>query len=381
MRLRNPEKENKKEVFQGNFCLHCSAWRGEFGLEPTPELYVRHVVDIFREVRRVLRDDGTLWLNLGDSYASGKGTCNNPGGGKNSLGRDRKAKGVHPLDRGNISILKASNLKPKDLIGMPWRVAFALQADGWYLRSDIIWHKPNPMPESVRDRCTKSHEYIFLLTKSKRYYFDQEAVREPFQGERWGGDIYKIDGNEKKQVKGLGRPRDCRPNKNGRNIRTVWTIATEPFPGSHFATFPQKLISPMVLAGTSEKGCCPKCGVPWKRIVKKYGVIQQRWKPGASIISAQYGSVGKTSVLATGLTALRRTTGWKPSCKHKLNPIPCIVLDPFIGSGTTAIVAKKLGRGFVGIELKPAYVRMAKKRIKQEVGSLSMKTEDCQAAA
>ena len=152
---------------------------GQLGLEKTPEEYVAKMVEVFREVRRVLVDDGTLWLNLGDSYASGKGTCFNPGGGSSSFSVNTKANNVHPLDRGNKSTLAKSGLKPKDLVGTPWRVAFALQADGWYLRQDIIWHKPNPMPESVTDRCTKAHEYIFLLSKNGRYYFDQESILEP----------------------------------------------------------------------------------------------------------------------------------------------------------------------------------------------------------
>jgi DNA modification methylase len=154
---------------------------GQIGLEKTPEGYTQKMVDVFREVRRVLRDDGTLWLNLGDSYASGKGTCYNPGGGEESLGQERKAEGCHPLDRGNKSTLSESGLKPKDLVGIPWRVAFALQSDGWYLRSDIIWSKPNPMPESVTDRPTKAHEYVFLLSKKAKYYYDADAVREPLQ--------------------------------------------------------------------------------------------------------------------------------------------------------------------------------------------------------
>src|ERR1035438_4467087 len=169
---------DRKQIAQGAFC-ECGAWLGSLGLEPTPELYTAHIVEVFREVKRVLRADGTLWLNLGDSYASGKGTCFNPGGGSSSLGQGRKAQGVHPLDRGNKSTLAASGLKCKDLVGIPWRVAFALQADGWYLRSDIIWEKRNPMPESVRDRPTKAHEYIFLLSKSATYYYDADAIKEP----------------------------------------------------------------------------------------------------------------------------------------------------------------------------------------------------------
>ncbi len=365
--------------------------RDQLGLENTPEAYVQKLVEIFSEVRRVLHDDGTLWLNMGDSYASGKGTCRNPGGGKNSLSR----KGAYPLDKGNVSVLKACGLKQKDLVGIPWRVVFALQADGWYLRSDIIWHKPNPMPESVKDRPTKSHEYIFFLTKSRKYYFDQEAVKEPTTGnahhrgngvnpkaQNWrtpaGWDTSTGKGGHgsfHKQGREKGHIIKPRQNESfsatvtniiaSRNLRSVWTITSEPFPGNHFATFPQKLIEPCIKAGTSEKGCCPECGAPWKRVVRKIGKVKQRW-PGASVIKAQYGTVGKTSVLATGYTAMKCTVGWQLTCNHNLEPVPCAVLDPFMGSGTTAVVAKKLGRHFVGIELNPAYVRMAKKRVKQE---------------
>jgi len=261
---------------------------------------------MFREVRRVLRDDGTVWLNLGDSYASGKGTCHNPGGGSSSLGKERKDAGVHPLDRGNKSTLAASGLKPKDLVGIPWRVAFALQADGWWLRSDIIWSKPNPMPESVKDRCTKSHEYIFLLSKSKKYYYDQDAIREENKGDsgwekqRQSGTA-KARGDEKKTGYNLQGRTDktvyeaMQSHPSGRNKRTVWTVTTKPFKEAHFAVFPPDLIRPCILAG------CPKGGT---------------------------------------------------------------VLDPFFGAGTTGLVAKQEGRQYLGIELNPEYAEMAESRIK-----------------
>ena len=277
---------------------------GQLGLEKTPEEYVTKMVEVFAEVKRVLKKEGTCWLNLGDSYASGKGTCYNPGGGETSLGKERKKAGVHPLNRGNKSTLALSSLKPKDLVGIPWRVAFALQADGWYLRQDIIWAKPNPMPESVTDRCTKSHEYIFLLTKSSKYYFDNEAIKEPMVGKphnpgnkfhkemiagpnnrggnsQWETSMDKVWGEEGK-----------------RNKRSVWTITTKPFKEVHFATFPEDLIIPMVKAG------CPEGGV---------------------------------------------------------------VLDPFMGAGTTAVVARKFGRNYLGIELNSTYIKIAEQRLAQEV--------------
>ncbi len=236
--------------FSAQFC-RCGAWSGSLGLEPTPELYVEHLVEIFREVKRVLRDAGTLWLNLGDSYVGApKGNLN--GQDKSGLTSTRTQRnapaGINKL---------VDSLKPKDLVGIPWRVAFALQADGWYLRSDIIWHKPNPMPESVKDRPTKAHEYIFLLSKSAKYYYDADAIKEPVTaatverlsqsglGEQLGSD--RVPGKVNGPMKAVG-------TKENRNKRTVWTITTQSFKGAHFATFPQKLIEPCILAGCPEGG-------------------------------------------------------------------------------------------------------------------------------
>lgn len=219
---------------------------GQIGLEETPAEYVAALVEVFREVKRVLRADGTVWLNLGDSYAANRGYQVTPTKHKS-------------LDFGRANASKIpEGLKPKDLIGIPWRVAFALQDDGWYLRSDIIWHKPNPMPESVTDRPTKSHEYIFLLTRSSKYYYDADAIREPLAevtladkrlgASGTGRDRYSSDGLASCPSGFTGA------NMNGRNKRTVWTVATQPFSGSHFATFPEKLIEPCILAG------CPAGG-------------------------------------------------------------------------------------------------------------------------
>ena len=230
---------------------------GQVGIEETPEEYVAKMVEVFREVKRVLRNDGTLWLNLGDSYAGNCSQASNNG----------RAGFGNPRER--LVNRKGEGLKPKDLVGIPWRVAFALQADGWYLRSDIIWHKPNPIPESVKDRPTKAHEYIFLLSKSPRYYYDYEAIKEPVTSKQLGST---------------------------RNRRSVWTVPTRPFPEAHFATFPPELIEPCVLAG------CPIGGV---------------------------------------------------------------VLDPFVGSGTTLLVATRHHRRSIGIELNPEYIKIAERRLKQ----------------
>jgi DNA modification methylase len=272
---------------------------GQIGLEPTPDEYVSSLVAVFRELRRVLRDDGTLWLNLGDSY-SGSGE----GGGGNRKGNE------HGQHDSMIGKRGTSGLKPKDLVGIPWRVAFALQADGWWLRQDIIWAKPNPMPESVCDRCTKSHEYIFLLSKSARYWCDMEAIKEPnapcYQLVPLSGP--GIEGHrkhpaERNDESAIGTSPARLWNGQGRNRRDVWTVATAPYPEAHFATFPPDLIKPCILAG------CP---------------------------------VGGT------------------------------VLDPFLGSGTTAQVAIETGREWIGVELNEKYIPLAEKRARNAAGQIAL---------
>lgn len=280
----------------------------QLGSEKTPDEYVRNMVDVFREVRRVLRDDGTLWLNLGDSYANGK-----------------------------------------QLTGIPWRVAFALQADGWYLRQDIIWHKPNPMPESVRDRCTKSHEYLFLLTKSAKYFFDSEAIKEeavsPVSVRRRSNGVGAED--QGRRIKD-GCTNNCGVTGK-RNRRSVWTITPKPYKGSHFAVFPPDLVSPCILAGTSEQGRC-RCGKPLKRLVERERVPT---RTGGN----SYKSPDPERHVTT-----TTTTGWEVPCCGG-DPEPCLVLDPFLGSGTTLMVAKQLHRDGVGVELNPEYVKLAYERI------------------
>ncbi len=341
-----PEAPHVKRS-QGAFCRRCNAWRGSLGLEPTPELYVEHVVQVMREVRRVLRDDGTLWLNLGDSYAASRsgpiGENSTLNGSRHAPAESRRAKesAGRPNSRWRF---EPWGLKPKDLCGMPWRVAFALQADGWWLRSDIVWSKPNPMPESVTDRPTRSHEYVFLLSKSARYYYDQDAIREPAASgpsdirkmleskERIGGrykdaedPLMKASGKtnigRKRAVGGKpyrsgnkarkdrhdhgGNPDHdghqafgvpWEDNGLGRNRRSVWEIATQPYPGAHFAVFPEKLVEPCILAG------CPEGGT---------------------------------------------------------------VLDPFAGSGTVGLVAERLGRHSALIDASEDYCRMARERTAQ----------------
>jgi DNA modification methylase len=229
---------------------------GQLGLERTPEEYTANMVEIFREVRRILRDDGTVWLNIGDCYATGAGKAEIPGGGYRGSHDDAKRpKWAGPYCQPNR--MPIPGLKPKDLIGIPWRLAFALQADGWYLRSEIIWNKPNPMPESVTDRPTKSHEQIFLLAKSERYYYDAEAIKEP------ATDTGRINGRDGRNEDASARPPGTNPRtlkrldytEIGRNKRSVWTVTTNAYPGAHFATFSEELIEPCIKAG------CPAGGL------------------------------------------------------------------------------------------------------------------------
>ena len=235
------------------FGLRDYGMAGQIGLEDTPDAFVARLVDVFREVRRVLRDDGTLWLNLGDSYWSSTATQ-----GRNEDKAHGAIGGTAKLIAGGSSTYKrtALGLKPKDLIGIPWRVAFALQADGWYLRQDIIWHKPNPMPESVRDRCTKAHEYVFLLSKGPKYFFDAEAIK---QHAIYPGDNRAKRRDVRKEVDpfcadGGSRARTGKPVGDLVNRRSVWTVATKPYAGAHFATFPPDLIEPCILAGSPVGG-------------------------------------------------------------------------------------------------------------------------------
>ena len=332
---------------------------GQLGLEKTPEEFVARMVEVFRHVRRVLRDDGTLWLNLGDSYCScrdGKATPDTTRGESTGTlvpkgsARNRMA-----------SSFAGSGIKHKDLCGIPWRVALALQADGWYLRQDIIWHKPNPMPESVRDRCTKAHEYLFLLTKKPRYYCDMEAIKEPLATPAHAPGNKKLDNSRNDQDQ-MGK---VWGGDGKRNKRSVWTVTTKPYKEAHFATFPPKLIEPCVLAGTSEKGQCPECGKPWVRVVERTKMVINRSGRDEAL-----GEKGKTAASGTMVSpASSKTTGWEAQCKcgpdgeHSPIPIPQVVLDPFMGSGTTGMVARQNGCDYLGIELNPEYIDLIEKRI------------------
>jgi DNA modification methylase len=329
---------------------------GQIGLEPTPDEYVAKMVEVFREVRRVLRDDGTLWLNLGDSYASKPPGCDGVSysSGLHGAQGDTKYRETLAKSVGTKRNTVVGNLKPKDLIGIPWRVAFALQADGWYLRSDIIWAKPNPMPESVTDRPTRSHEHIFLLTKSQRYFYDHVAIQEKSAtGTGESGKFHRAGPNSRNEPLAM------------RNKRDVWTVATQPFPGAHFAVFPESLIEPCILAGTSERGCCPKCGSPWERITEKQKATNTKPRPFAKRGNNDRNDTG--NIYEETVTC---TVGWRPTCSCGLDPVPCTVLDPFGGSGTVSYVAQRYGRSSIYIDLNPKYRSMAIGRMQPEQPSL-----------
>lgn len=341
---------------------------GQLGLESTPESYVETLVEVFREIRRVLRDDGTVWLNLGDSYGHGTGAK-----------RDKSRTSTKVSDAQHDAQGGRHGGTAKQMIGIPWRVAFALQADGWYLRSDIVWSKPNPMPESVTDRPTKAHEYLFLLTKRARYFYDADAVRAPqtastLSRSRYGWSGVTDDGSSGartgstfRRMAESGEPIGTIPSDGTRNLRTVWTIPTEPFPEAHFATFPKALVEPCVKAGTSEKGCCPECGAPRQRRVSASKYEPAIVAPGERFVDESRGDkTRKLSGAGYNKQVVRQTTGWQPSCAHDAEPVPCTVLDPFAGSGTTGVVALRLGRSFVGIELSPEYAAMARRRIEND---------------
>ena len=341
----------------------------QLGLEATPEEFVENMVDVFREVKRVLRNDGTLWLNLGDTY------CGTGHKGEHTDPKHKEGRNGQKIALNN----KVAGLKSKDLIGIPWRVALALQADGWYLRSDIIWNKPNPMPEPVKDRPTKSHEYIFLLTKSAKYYYDAEAIKE--KGEYPAG-TRAAKASDARSSMGFvnSRPPEYKIYDGTRNKRSVWKITTKPYKEAHFATFPEELPEICIKAGTSKAGCCADCGSPVKRVTERQVGDDMSWA-GRGPKNEALRATGKGDTRGTTMNIGSKedyyknqprnvTLGWEPTCDCNAERVPCVVLDIFAGSGTTLRVASKLGRKGIGIELNPEYIKILKKRCKIESVSL-----------
>lgn len=307
-------------------CMLCGAERKDFqiGVESSLSQYIGRLVKVFREVRRVLRDDGTLWVNMGDTYNAGRN--------ENSQ------------DDANLP-----GLKPKDLIGVPWELAFALRADGWYLRADIIWSKYNNLPSSVRDRPSIAHEYIFMLSKSQRYFYDLEAVRVPSR--------MKISADLDTKV----------------NLRSVWDVPTKPYKEAHFAVFPDTLIEPCIKAGASHKGCCDQCGSPMVRQIEVTSIPRNElprdhpdYRPN---IYPRKSDKSVRKHLETEPSEGQRyssikTIGWERSCDcEDFKSVPCVVLDPFNGSGTTGLVALRNGCHYIGIDLNPEYVAMTENRL------------------
>jgi DNA modification methylase len=357
----------------GPFCLRCGAWYGCLGQEPTPQLYQQHLVQIFREARRVLRRDGVLWLNLGDSFWGSSPKR------QSHVGTTSEQVGAGADPHGPC----AEGLKRKDLIGVPWRCALALQADGWYLRADCVWYKPNCQPESCHDRPTKSHEYVFLFSKAPRYFYDADAIREP----------HTTKPQRRLTQRHSARDQAMRPDKQyryrlrdepgvegnpaGRNRRTVWSVNTAAFDArrlgiegiNHFAVMPPALAEICVLSSTSPRAC-EVCGAPWKRSTTKATRFEgESGRAGRS--PEEINARGKWEQrqhgkhLKLGPVVEIQTVGWCPSCKcaESKGLARCLILDPFAGAGTVLAMSAHLGRDYLGIELNEQYLRLAEQNI------------------
>ena len=444
---------NKRELQgnstnQGNTCSACGAWRGAFGHEPTPELYIQHSVEILRDVRRVLRPDGVVWWNIGDSYSGSWGDYVAPGSVKHQ-GQSPSRWERPSYDKYHQRPPTAAHhpvIKSKDLCLIPQRLAIALQEDGWWVRSLIIWNKTNPMPESVNGwrwerhrvkvkaqpqersqkarlgqlqdegwtrpdniggvyiqraefidcpgcpkcspndgyvlrkgswRPTESHEYILMLAKSDNYYCNMEAVREPSISTDFGSDqrdtsITHGMGSGNSGINEAKRRARENGTFGGRNLRSVWTFPTRPFPGAHFAVFPEKLPELCIKAATPEVGVCAKCGAPWARVINHHrpadydpGVVDENYAGQASKASGTDGTNRPLSkMFQDSLGSSIETIGWKPTCRCGTDDrVPATVLDPFCGAGTTLLVALRLGRSAVGYDLAAQYLEMTRERL------------------
>lgn len=353
---------HEREGWKGGVCGRCGAVRadGQLGLEESPDSYVRVMAQVFREVKRVLRPDGLLFLNIGDSFASS--------GGPEPAQTKWQVDGASHTQNGGRSRQPPGRLPAKNLLGMPWRVALALQRSGWILRSEIIWEKTNAMPESVKDRPTKSHEQVFLFSKREHYFYDQEAIKEPAKD--WGTrdrsrSKYNTNGYQEAGQTPHGGFTNGNQAKTGRNARSVWTFPTQPFKGAHFATFPAELVRRCLLAGVPTK-VCTTCGAPWVRQTTSRLIVQYASRHGG--YHARGDSTGMVDMSKTWCPGTKETTtlGFVPTCLCLGGVGQATVLDIFCGSGTTLLVARELGHHAIGIDLSWNYLdTIARRRLGQ----------------
>jgi DNA modification methylase len=367
-------------------CVHCVCTSppyyglrdygiaGQIGLEDTPRRYVERLVEVFREVRRVLHPSGCAWVDLGDSYAGG-------GGGNYTKGTRNTSEQNLTNVRNREEWLDNAGLKAKDLIGVPWLTAFAMRDDGWYLRQRVVLCKVSPMPESVRDRCTTATEELFMFTRQPRYFYDQDAERVPWSDNRNGfSGVYQNSEEpcSRRRQDGSYRSDDglCQPPQtDGRNLWNWWLWRPEGFAEAHFSTFPTWLPSRCIRLGTSEHGVCPACAAPWRR------VVQRERKPTRPALSGKMVGRDAPEPICTGNRdpqrhcTVRRSVGWEPSCQcQRDDVVPAVVFDPFSGAGTTVMVANRLGRRGIGCELNPEYVEMSRRRIANDDGLTKVET-------
>lgn len=376
---------------RGAYCSRCGAWSGALGLEPTMAQHLRNIVEVFDLVRRALHSTGTLWLNYGDAYAQGGRAAT---AAELQADRERADREEYPTEAfagyagwNRAAGTASPELRPKQLLGLPWRIAFALQEAGWWLRSDCIWHKPNAMPESVRDRPARDHEYVFLLTKSPRYFYDRQAVKSVSKhaGQR-------VSLGEKSLSRRQAAGKGVEPSGNGKadsvvvtagkNLRTVWQINTEPTLEAHFATFPRSLVRRCLLAGSSAAGACAACLAPVRPIYETLDPDPEWQKacggPYNGTAQKDYAAARAQDPSATKARILeslrpRRLIGSEPSCTCAAGVVRSRVLDPFTGSGTTGVVCAELERDFLGLELNPEYCALANERVAAAYGGITLR--------
>jgi len=378
----------REPVSYGSSCSKCGAWRGELGLERCPDQYIEHLASVFAEVRRVLRRDGSLWIVIGDSWVAAQGYSDPDVRIRNS--KHIGARDGYSAQRPDPS---ESGLKPKDMAGIPWRLAFALQAEGWWWRSVNVWHKPNCLPYSGKDRPTCDHEYCLQFTKSARYYWDVEATREPLAPDSLARSMRRRGNGKHKdstvlEIGNIARGENYGPsgcpekiaNPLGRQLRSVRSVSNPGTRRKHFAVYPAKLIEPYILSGTSERGCCPICGAPWVRIIEWIENPDDAAMRGGSYQQSdcmRMDEMFKRKLKALPIERGKRTDprgrkipilkGWQPSCRCGAgDPVPCRILDPFAGSGTTGIVCERFARDSTLIDLNPDFITMARERIDEE---------------